>query len=487
MKNTDYLYGASVHGIQEFIFQTNKLKDIVGASELVDKICTKEFRHFVGEDRSILTAAGNIKHIFKCKEDCENVVRNFPKKVMELAPEITMSQAVVKMEGVLSEFSQAVKELDKRLRTQRNKSFPSTTTGLIGIKRSQSTGLPAVALVDDNELIDLSTQMKRKIIKSQKDSAPDLCEKNFGDDVNPEYLTTDLDKITLNNDWIAIIHIDGNGLGKVVQEIGGNKNIFSDFSKKLDAAAKAAALAAYNNVKGKFANEKLIPMRPVVLSGDDHTLVCRGDLAIDYVEAFLSAFEKQTQDELKGITKTKYLTACAGIAFVKSSFPFYYGYSLSEALCKAAKEDAKKECNLIDGLPQSCLMFHKVQDSFTETYEEIVTRELTPCDDISFKFGPYYLNEMNNMWTIKDLKKNALDGLSGEEGNAIKSHLRKWLSLLCDNKAMAEQRIKRLEQLNEPNIKFIKEVTNILNSKRVPVYDMLTLNTIYNQNTKKKE
>lgn len=43
-----YLYGASVQGIQQFIFQTNELKDIVGASELVEFICTKLFKEVVG-------------------------------------------------------------------------------------------------------------------------------------------------------------------------------------------------------------------------------------------------------------------------------------------------------------------------------------------------------------------------------------------------------------------------------------------------------
>ena len=33
-----YLYGAAVQGIQNFIFQTNELKDIAGASELVEKL-----------------------------------------------------------------------------------------------------------------------------------------------------------------------------------------------------------------------------------------------------------------------------------------------------------------------------------------------------------------------------------------------------------------------------------------------------------------
>ena len=36
-----YLYGAAVQGIQDFIFKTNELKHIVGASELVEQICTR--------------------------------------------------------------------------------------------------------------------------------------------------------------------------------------------------------------------------------------------------------------------------------------------------------------------------------------------------------------------------------------------------------------------------------------------------------------
>ena len=44
-----FLYGASVQGIQSFIFQTNQLDDISGASELVESICTKAFEKAVGE------------------------------------------------------------------------------------------------------------------------------------------------------------------------------------------------------------------------------------------------------------------------------------------------------------------------------------------------------------------------------------------------------------------------------------------------------
>lgn len=39
-----WLYGASVQGIQGYIFQTNKLKDVIGASELVKDLRETNFK-----------------------------------------------------------------------------------------------------------------------------------------------------------------------------------------------------------------------------------------------------------------------------------------------------------------------------------------------------------------------------------------------------------------------------------------------------------
>ncbi len=75
-----YLYGASVQGIQNFIFQTNELKDIVGASELVAQICTQLFRETVGapyrDEALIIGAAGNVRYYFDDLETCAKTVRD---------------------------------------------------------------------------------------------------------------------------------------------------------------------------------------------------------------------------------------------------------------------------------------------------------------------------------------------------------------------------------------------------------------------------
>ena len=83
-----FLYGAAVQGIQGFILQTNKLKEIVGASELVEEICTSLFAkqidpnksELTGDSNAILNAAGNIKYVFDDEEACNRVFMNFPKK-----------------------------------------------------------------------------------------------------------------------------------------------------------------------------------------------------------------------------------------------------------------------------------------------------------------------------------------------------------------------------------------------------------------------
>lgn len=244
-----YLYGAAVQGIQGFIFQTNELKDIVGASELVENICTKEFKDYVGDgDEIIVKAAGNIKCIFVDKKRCEKAVLEFPKKVLTMAPGITISEAVVEMKGENCIFEKAVDLLEKRLRIQRNKPMESLTFGLMGIRRSRKTGLPAILADTDGEYLDSATVCKRKNAKKRYDNSMTLLsKKNFGlRNLCNEQICYDMNKMTDKNDWIAVIHADGNGLGQIVRKIGKDKAKFRLFSEALDKATEEAAQLAFN-------------------------------------------------------------------------------------------------------------------------------------------------------------------------------------------------------------------------------------------------
>lgn len=487
-----YLYGAAVQGIQDFIFKTNELKHIVGASELVEQICTEAFEEFAENDKkektgeSVVRAAGNIKFIFEKEEDCARTVREFPKRVMTMAPGITISQAVVPLDD---DFGKAIDDIEALLKVQRNKPARSVITGLIGIKRTNNTGLPVVRIKEEDKKViykDEST-IQKEIYQNNKG----LCEKSFGKEaLSHREVAYDISNMTEKNDWIAIIHADGNGLGKVVQMVGKQKEVFRSFSQKLDIATKEAANMAFTAIADKFKENAIIPIRPVVLSGDDMTVIIRGDLALDYANAFITAFEDTTKKQLGEILKAQhvfaedkdFLTACAGVAFVKSSYPFYYGYQLAEDLCGQAKKDTKAIYGAeTNHLPPSCLMFHKVQDSFIVDYKDIVERELTAKDGLSFKAGPYYIQPQNSKNTVEDLIK-AGKLLNSENGDGIKSGIRNWISLRIEDKNKADQRQKRMLQIFTDD-KAIETLTKEKDMRCI-AYDVLAYNTIINQQTK---
>ena len=492
-KNTKFLYGASVQGIQGFIFQTNELKDIVGASLLVEDICTNCFKDYASDGQVVVKAAGTIKYIFDDEKSCKKAVREFPRKVMTAAPGITISEAVVPFTDD-DDFALVMEQLEAKLRAQRNKPFPSLTTGLMGIERSRRTGLPAVTM-KNGEPIDEGTR------KKQEARNPSLFEKFFGFKPSVMQIPLDVETMTDDNSWLAVIHADGNGLGEIVPKVGVSKELMAEFSEELGKATENAAQEAFKETmeeelkskKGKIEDadkerEEKLPFRPVVLGGDDLTLICRADLAITFTTKFLAYFEKHTgvlMEQLKShgadINLPK-LTACAGIAFIKESYPFHYGYRLAEMLCDKAKRDAKRN----EEVPApSCLMFHKVQSSFVESFDEIERKELTPSEGHSFVFGPYYIHEQADRWTVeKLLAQVAL--LKGKEGNAMKSDIRQWMTLMSEDVEKAHQKKLRVMSLSSGRL---KEMFDIVTSNEYrgayPAYDMLALHSIHTLVTKK--
>lgn len=482
-----YLYGASVQGIQSFIFQTNKLKDIIGASELVKNVCDKIFKdEFLSDGDIIVTAAGNVKCIYNNEIDCINTVLKFPKRVMENSPGITISQAVVKLQDGNSEsdFKAACDELEKRLQAQRSQRTKSLTTGLMTMERSRTTGFPAVCIDKEKKILDECTLSKRRALGKNNEIQLELCKDFFGIETTINEVALNFKDITLHNDWVAIIHADGNGLGEVVANKSRNHKELKDFSENLDKATKSAAILACKEIaKGKDINIKRA-IRPIILGGDDMTMVCRADIALEFVSTYINSFEIETLKKMG----TK-LTACAGIAFIKSSYPFHYGYQLAEALCRLAKKDAKsahiKEAN--NGKTPSCIMFHKVQSCFVEDFKEIEKKELTPQKDCSYRNGPYYLNTQESRTSIKALLDWSED-IAKDENNNVKTSVRKWLTDMATDKNLAQQKRERtLSLLSKEKKKLYEELTQETVRNGVayyPAYDVLALHTVKQQLTK---
>ncbi len=185
-------------------------------------------------------------------------------------------------------------------------------------------------------------------------------------------------------DWLAVIHADGNGLAKIflnfsdhVRTVEGEQSIealsrtilrrYRDFSQALDETTRKAFRQAVESILDELGDTRLA-LVPLVVGGDDLTVLCDGRLAVNFTRQFLMSFEACFDDDsnsskvLGEIAQVALgaprLGMCAGVAIVKPHFPFSAAYGLSAALLRRAKV-VKQICDL----PCSAYDFHIMYDS----------------------------------------------------------------------------------------------------------------------------
>jgi hypothetical protein len=452
-----YLYGASVQGIQGFIFETNKLQEIVGASEIIKSIENSflMFSNYEKTDENILlNAAGNVKALFDTKEDCETLVKSFSKYIQKEAYGITLSQALIVIEGDYPS-DEEFKALDDALKIQRNKPSIPLDMGLNIMELNPATAKP----VTYREKKGKDKLIFNKALEQKREAFPS--DSKF----------KELKDLSNGKNKIAVIHADGNGLGKLIPQL---KKKLSSFSVELDKATKKA----FEDAK----TEKM-KIREVILGGDDLTVICDANEALDFIEKYLKNFEENTSNikELEGLTDK--LTACAGIAYTNEKYPFHYAVSLAESLCGQAKKHSNREA--------SCVMFHNIQSSNYQTWSNFVEDELTIRNDkeeIRCDFGPYYLNKEQPK--ISDFLNSV--GAYRCEGSP-KARLRNWLSELGKSHVYSTKLLKRIntiiEQSNEWNCEIMTRnlenlYSGLSNEKliikkdeysKTPIYDILQI------------
>lgn len=501
-----YLYGASVQGIQDFIFKTNKLQEIVGASELVEQICTTIFAEQIGkkskddlnnDTNCLVTAAGKIQYIFNSKEECKAIFRDFPKKIATLAPGITISQAVIPLQnGTLGENS--ISCLENLLKQQRNKPIDPLFTGIIASKRSPRTG---GVLKNNTEGNDFATDAKLAYTKEAVKSS--LIKKILPKEFTKAKLPLDINKMysKANNSYIAVIHADGNSLGGIIQQLGTNKQttaetkskLFRTFSQCLEESTTKASQKAFETTFSEYKDtDKEIPIRPIILGGDDLTVICEAKYARKFTVSFLKAFEEETEKlfkekklfDTKDDKLLKRLTACAGIAYVKFNFPFHYAIQLAEELCKEAKKQSKKDLKKGEEVPSS-YAFHKVEGSHLDSYEDI-QKKILKINNVSISESPYLISTNNKKTTLmgnhEKLEKR-LSILYHEP--KLDSKLRQWLSESYIGEDAAKMYLDRVIKVinqsagNDEVINMLEELkNNQVEHKTTDIYDLLSISTL---------
>jgi hypothetical protein len=169
-----------------------------------------------------------------------------------------------------------------------------------------------------------------------------------------------------NDSYIAVVHADGNGMGarikRLTDEFADRPNKPREYinemrmlscnvqetaqnALKRTITALISHLADFDGpgpkqhptVRTKDKVQKYLPLRPIVFGGDDVTLVCAGPWGLAIAQRYLQELEKERLSD----NPDDKPYACAGVAIVKTHYPFAQAYSLSEELLKNSKSRAK--------------------------------------------------------------------------------------------------------------------------------------------------
>ncbi len=374
--------------IQHFVFSSSKLKDNTGASFIVSHIFKKMIDDKLEELKNGckievgFTGGGNSLIFFESEYCASKFVRNLTLMALTTAPGLNIASAtgefMLNGSGDVKNlifgnhyFSHYEKDRDAlfdKLNTNKRQYFPKITLESFGINEDCPRTGKSAEVWDEKENEYISSISKTKSDYADK-SLKQLNEK-YKDELDKKEFPAEFGELggTEGEDsHIAIVHIDGNSVGKLFKEcktLGDTKEL----SEKMNNATENAFRKLLKHISENIIiinaiiteNKKFIPIRPIIIGGDDITFVCDGRMGIYFAEKFMEFFSEQQINEYTKIS------ACAGIAIIKEKYPFYRGYLLAEDLCGNAKRkrnENEDKGNWID--------YHFVKGSFTGKIEDI--------------------------------------------------------------------------------------------------------------------
>jgi len=351
---------------------------------------------------------------------------------------------------------------------------------------------------DKKEYISSVSYSKIKVVEEQngkrENATKKLEDKLLNKEQKEEYcFINDLGKLGQagnEKNYIAIVHIDGNDIGKkfqdaeflsdrrelsrVVTEATDNSfkefltNIIKDYTKILKALGIDSKVY-------KEDGRRIIPVRPIILGGDDITFVCDGRMGIYFAKIFMEKFGECTLNGEK-------LTACAGVAITKTKYPFSRGYLLAEQLCKCAKEFRKgkningRRLGVGNQDKGSWIDFHISSGGFSETISEIRDSYYCNHEQGNLIARPYMINSED---------KSGFDLLVKKTKRLKNTLARTKIKDLRNIMTMGQEETRKF--LNLLSAKDVKEdvkdygsfLKGIFENKETPYFDMIELMEFY--------
>ena len=255
----------------------------------------------------------------------------------------------------------------------------------------------------------------------------------------------------LPGSWVAVVHADGCGMGQTflafdqhlrqhgldqhLATVEASADAYRQLSTAVEQCTREAWKAAAIRVADEFGSP--VDLVPVLLGGDDITVVAAGNIALPFAEAYLSEFTEITgRNSTLQALGVGAISAGAAVVWTKPSFPYRAAYGLAEERLKHAKAVARSVAEL-GAAPPSVVDVFVLYDSLIDT-----TERRTPDGQALLSGNPYALADHGSLPSIDVVKQ----GVTAVQGKAVASgQVHEIRSLLTTLGVPAAQR--RLDEL----------------------------------------
>ena len=451
--------------IQKYVFSCNRLKTNIGASFLVDSIFSDLMVNKILpslnlkmpefswnevdnvqmlEDDSIecevaYIGGGNMIILVRKQDEdvielCKKIVGSWSKEILIKAPGLKTGAAIGMLDIDSEHFQKSLGILYKQLKDNQNTILPQVDVPYVGFTlECDYSGKTAEYLrgrVEDSIINEFDNKMVSAEIVAKSSAynvATEKLKEEYKDILGNRFdFVTKFDNLGYkdNESYISVVHIDGNNMGikfascKNMQErkklsLRTAQIVKRGFYKLLKSVVIDFKEGIYdkslniNKMKNRY-----LPIRPIIIGGDDITFVCPGRLGLEYAKRFIQFVSKeQLLDEKlysnaqgyagkifnnQNIKVNNNISCCAGVAIVPAKYPFYRAYELAEQLCGSAKKKSRED-------DESFVDFAILHGDMSPTLDQLCVQQYEAPEGY-LHYGPYCITqEQNDKSNINDL------------------------------------------------------------------------------------
>ena len=408
-----------VSGIQEYIFATSRLSENAGASEIVGRVLKERLPKVleavakamggrtaanwrnaedfqIPQDADLLAeivyiGGGSAIVAYRNLDFYDKVNEAFAKDLLETS--YTLSLATAYVDTDFFHYKKDRERLEEDLEAVKARMLRQRPMGALPIVAQEAlTSLPVTQRYgspDQAPCQNLSTlqALKRQAYEAIRHNAESLYGGSLPPDVSLAVEMEDLISQKGVDGFVAVVHIDGNGMGELVRNASRESMGYQDSvrqMRKLSQSIEAVYHETFDGVvklveqwvkktkkeASPFFSPTLrggtwtLPIRPIILDGDDVTFICNGRLGVPLAALFLRCLAKKANKEVP-------LSACAGVALVNSHFPFNMAYEIAEACCQNAKKKRLEEKAGGDGEDCGYFDFHIMRGAYMREIENL--------------------------------------------------------------------------------------------------------------------